>query len=284
MTIEHYIVFVGASASLSTELHMIERRLPRVKIISPVMGKKLTGVNKLSSDVAILDLFKELANGKVSKEIARLSVWFHQPNEAGQMDHIWNAFGHSAWVQMIPRSYLHKNRPTRQFIEEKIKKVASLLHVVSGATYGQRKTSPLTLPLRNFGSKLTLDLKQHWYNELEEDQLKKKVKSYKYRYAELRSREKSGFLDDKSLVFSPASDGALHGKVHPTGSTPKSFTCGRFRYGVALFPGFHFDVSASKTATIQCEIRNSNGDTRTVKSEKREYINIFPNDHLLPDK
>lgn len=284
MTIDHYIVFVGAGASLSTELKIIEGRLPRVRIISSVMGKKHAGVNKVSSDASILALFKELANGKVSKETARLSVWFYKPSEAGQMDHIWNAFGHSAWVQSIPRSYMHKNGPTRQFIEEKIKTVAPLLHVVSGATYGQRKTSPLTLPLRNFGSKLTIELKQHWYNELEEDQLKKKVKAYKNRYAELRSREKSGFLDDKSLVFSPASDGALHGKAHPTGSTPKSFTCGRFRYGVALFPGFHFDVSASRTATIQCEIRTSSGDTRTVKSEKREYINIFPNDHLLPDK
>ena len=237
-----------------------------------------------SSSVAIDKLFKELADGRDSEGKARLSVWFYQPTDASQLDHIWKAFGHSAWVQMIPRSYLDKNRPTREFIEDKVKKVVPLMHVISGATYGQRKTSPLTLPLRNFGSKLTSDLKKHWYNDLGEDQLKKKVKSYKHRYSELRRREESGYQDDRSLIFSPAEDGALHGKVHPTGSTPKSFTCGRFRFGVALFPGFHFDVSALKNAAIQCEIRKSGGEIRTAKNKKGGYINIFPNDHILPDK
>lgn len=284
MTTKHYIVFIGANASLSTELLRIQSRLPNVKIIAPIMGKKKIGINVVSSSVAIAKLFEELADGRDSEGKARLSVWFYQPNDASQLDHIWNAFGHSAWVQMIPRSYFDKNRPTREFVENKVKKVVPLMHVISGATYGQRKTSPLTLPLRNFRSKLTLDLKRHWYNNLGEDELKKKVKSYKHRYSELRRREASGYQDERSLIFSAAEDGALHGKVHPTGTTPKSFTCGRFRYGVALFPSFHFDVSALRRAAIQCEIRKSDGEIRTAKNKRGGYINIFPNDHILPDK
>ncbi len=287
MTIKHYIVFVGADKPLSTELLKIEKRLPSVKIIAPAMGNSKTEVNEVSSKVAIENLYKELAASENLKETARLSVWFYQPTDESQIEHIWEAFGHSAWVQMIPRSYLDKHNPTatREFIEGQVGQVLSLLHVLYRNIYGShRRNSPLMLPLRNFKSPLANSLKQHWYNELNEDDLKKKIKSYKSKYALLKSAQKQGYLDEKSLIFAPAKNDEMHGIIHPTGATPKSFTCGKFRYGVALYPGFHFDVSAEKTPTIQCVLYDSTGKKRYVMTERLRHINISPNDHLRPEK
>lgn len=286
MKSKHYIVFVGASQSLYTELIRIEKEWPTVKIIAPIMKKKKFGINAVSSKFAIKKLYEEIVASKNLTNFTGLSVWFYEPNDPNQMKHIWEAFGHSAWVQMIPKSYLHKPMPTREFIKKEVTQVLPLLHVISGEIYGKRNTSPLTLPLRNFKSQLTHKLKSHWYDKLNEVELKKKIDSYKGEYVNLKNTPKQGskqsYLDDKLLFFAPAK--ALHGKAHPSGTTPKSFTCGRFRYGAALYPGFHYDVSAKKTKTIQCMIYDSLGKKRSVGSENREHINIFPNDYLLPKK
>ena len=284
MTTEHLIVFVGANDSLSSEMFKLKKRLQGVKVIAPVMKKRWVGVNSVSLKRAIQDLYSELANGSACTERARLSVWFYEPDDPTQYEEFWAAFGHCAWVEVVPRSFAHKDQQTRSFVEDRVSEVLPLLHVLSNATYGQRRSSPLTLPLRNFRSKLTKDLRLFWYNKLDEPELKKNVKSFKDRYNDLKIRSKFGYVDDSNLVFSPASNQDLHGQAHPTGSTPKSFACGRFRFGVALFPGFHFDVSALKTKTIQRELTTSTGQTRFVKGEKRKHINIFPNDHLLPEK
>lgn len=284
MTTEHYITFVGAGAALSSELIKIQKRIQGATVIAPAMGKRKAGINSASTNKTLETLHSELANSRSCKEVARMTVWFYEPDEHSQFDEIWSAFGHSAWVETIPRRYVDKLQQTREYIEKRIKEIAPLLHTLSGATFAQRKSSPLTLPLRNFRSKLTKDLRKYWYYELDEAQLKKRIKSFRHRYREMRDDALGGFIDEGALVFSPAKDEALHGMAHPTGSTAKSFACGRFRYGVALFPGFHFDVSAEKSATIQRELRDCDGNSRSVKGEKREYINIFPNDHLLPEK
>ncbi|EBA14431.1 hypothetical protein RSK20926_02142 [Roseobacter sp. SK209-2-6] len=284
MTTEHFIIFVGAGPALSSELTKIQKRVQGATVICPAMGKKKTGVNAISVAKALEGLHQELSDGRSCEETARMTVWFYEPQEPGEFETVWSKFGHSAWVEVVPREYVDKVLQTREFIEKRINGILPLLHTVSGATYAQRKSAPLTIPLRNFKSKLTKDLKKYWYNELNEAQLKKKIKSFKHRYFELKSNEHEGFVDEGSLVFSPAKDEALHGIAHPTGATAKSFACGRFRYGVALFPGFHFEVSATKSPTIQRELRDSDGSTRLIKSENRTYINIFPNDHLLPKK
>ena len=53
------------------------------------------------------------------------------------------------------------------YLEDRTNEIRPLLHEISNCTYAQRKTSPLTLPLRNFSSQITKDLKGYWYDGLD---------------------------------------------------------------------------------------------------------------------
>jgi len=284
VTIEHFIVFIGASAALSTELNTLSKRIEKAHIIAPAVKKKQIGATEAAIRIAAQKLFDTLSNEQMPSEPARLSVWMYEPSSFSQFESVLDLFGQAAWFETIPRSLEHKVRPTKEYIESRVKDLKPLMHQISGATFAQRKSSPLSLPLRNFSSQITTELKRYWYNDLSEEQLSRRIKGFKSRYAQLKDRERQGFQDDRSLIFSPARDTECHGMPHPVGAEPKPFTCGRFRFGVALYPGFHFDVSASKSATIQCDLSTHTGGRREVRGEKRTYINIFPNDFLLPER
>ncbi len=283
MTIGHYIVFIGASAALSSELATMKTRIVNARIVAPAAKKKDVGATEAAIDQALAKLVDEMAGESAPTEPARFSLWMYDPTTPEQFARVWKAFGHSAWVETVPRIYSHKVGPTKEFIQQRINEIRPLLHEISIATYSQRKSSPLSLPLRNFSSNITKDLKKYWYNELKKDKLLTKLRAFKVRFLQIRDKPSGGFRDDKTLIFKPAKDSECHGQPHPIGRENKSFACGRFRYGVALFAGFHYDVSSENSATIQCELTNAAGEIRAIKSEGRTYINIFPNDHLLPE-
>lgn len=284
MMIDHYIVFIGAGAPLSDELTSIQKRISKSKIIAPAVGRNSVGITESSVNLASSKLHDELVQEHNGSQQARLYIWMYDPTSAEQLDLVWAAFGHASWIERIPSVYLHKTRRTRQFMEDRIKQIRPLLNEVSNATYSQRKTSPLVLPLRNFSSSVTSELKRYWYNDLDQEQISKKIRSFRSRHVQTRSRTRNGYIDEKALVFRPANDSECHGRAHPTGSQNKALFCGRFRFGVSLFPGFHFDVSAEKGPSIQCDLYTASGERRSMRSENRRYINIFPNDFLLPQK
>src|SRR5262249_45708614 len=91
-----------------------------------------------------------------------------------------------------------------------------------------------------------------------------------------------GYLSAGKLFFSPAANEACHGMPHPTGTSAKCFLRGRYRFGAALYPGFHYDVSG-EDEVLTCRLYDCEGRVRDLKPERRRYINIFPNDHLLPE-
>ena len=194
-------------------------------------------------------LFEEVSQEVSPSEVARLYLWMYEPTTSGEFDLVWKAFGHASWVETIPMRYLHKVKATKDHLQNRINKIRPLLHEISNATYAQRKSSPLSLPLRNFSSEITKDLKRYWYNDLNQIQISKEIKRFGSRYSQIKSKTIRGYKDDKALIFKPAQDTECHGKPHPIGSEHKSFVCGRFRYGVSLFSGFHFDVSAEKSET-----------------------------------
>lgn len=281
---DHYIVFIGASAPLSDELSLIQKRISKSIVIAPAVGRKNVGITESAVNLASSKLHDELIEEHGDSQRARLYIWMYDPTSAEQLDLVWATFGHASWIERIPSAYLHKTRNTRQFMENRIRQIRPLLHEVSGATYAQRKTSPLVLPLRNFSSSVTRELKRYWYNDLDQEQISRKIRSFKNRHLQTRSKAKNGYIDEKALVFRPANDSECHGQAHPTGSQNKAFFCGRFRFGVSLFSGFHFDVSAEKGSSIQCDLYTASGKRRSMRSENRRYINIFPNDFLLPQK
>ena len=240
------------------------------------------GLTDAAVELASSGLHKALSTETDSSEVARLYLWMFQPVSAEQFDRVWRAFGHASRVETVPRRFVHNIVGTREHLEGRMNEIRRLLDGISRFTYAQRKTSPLSLPLRNFTSGITQELKTYWYNDLTEHQLSERMHKLKVRYWQLRIASKRAYKDEKGLIFKPAEDTELHGTSHPAGSIHRTFFCGRFRFGVSLFPGFHFDVTAENSSTIQCELRTPTGSRRSVRD--RIYVNIFPNDYILPAK
>lgn len=282
MIIDQYIVFIGARAPLSTELLSIEKRFAKAKIVAPAVKKKHAGNTEVAVKSASTKLYDLLSLQDSPSQKARLCIWMYEPTDYSQFELIWKTFGHASWVETVPMIYFHQITATVDYLHRRINRIWPLLHEISLSAYADRRSSPLALPLRNFTSGITRDLREYWYNNLDTIQINKRIKSFKSRYVQRRHKARQGFRDDKALIFKPATDGECHGKPHPTGFEHRSFFCGRFRFGVSLYPGFHFDVSPENNTTIQCNLRTDSGSIRLMRSEKRRYINIFPNDYLLP--
>ena len=280
MTIDHYIVFVGAGRPMADELLKLEGRVAKSRVIAPAVKKGQVGLTDTAVERAGSKLHEVLSTETYSSEVARLYLWMFEPASPEQFDRVWKAFGHASWVETVPRRLEHNKVGTREYLEARMNDVRRLLHGVSLSTYTQRKTAPLSLPLRNFTSGITQELRTYWYNDLDEGQLSERMRKLKARYWQLRIASRGAYKDEKGLLFKPAEDTELHGKARPAGSIRRTFFCGRFRFGVSLFPGFHFDVTAENSSTIQCELRTATGNRRRVRD--RTYVNIFPNDHILP--
>ena len=284
MTVEHYVVFVGAGAPLSEELTSIEDDSCNVRVVAPAVKKREKGNTKAAVRRASDMLFQELTNEESSSERARLYVWAYEPDSVEELRLVFDAFGHSSWIETVPSSYMNKLRPTRLYLQKRLGEIQPLLYEIAISTSSRRKSSPLILPLRNFNSDITKELKSFWYNQLDHVELAKRIRSLRNRYVQLKVRELNGYRDERSLIFRPSGDGECHGRPHPLGSDPKTFFCGMFRYGVSVFSGFHFDVTAEKSPTIQCNLVDPAGKVRAMRGEQKSYVNIFPNDYIHPEK
>jgi len=129
-------------------------------------------------------------------------------------------------------------------------------------------------------------MRQHWYCGFSAEELKRYIKSLQTRFRSAHTKFdsvelKNRHADDRHLVFCPAANEVCHGVSHPTGGNDRAFLGGRFRFGAALFPGHHYEVGA-RSGNLSCTLYDEDGCPRNMAPEKREYINIFPNDHLLP--
>mgnify|MGYP003624155830 CR=1 FL=1 len=283
MSKKHYIVFIGAQAALSEELRSLEKRFVNTVVIAPARKKKVPEICKNTIDTAQSELFQQLKSLPSNAEVARLTVWTYEPTSLAELEDIWQGFGKSAWVQKIPQSLKDKVSQTTNYIQNEIKKILPSIHHISKAIYSNRARTPLSLPLENFNSKITNELSSFWYNKLDEEEIKYTIKDLTNRLSQTKNLTKGGFIDERSLIFSPCKNGELHGLPHPTGNTCSAFINGRFRFGAAIFPGFHYDVT-SKTGNLKIILKRSDGEIRDMAPEKRKNINIFPNDHLLPEK
>jgi hypothetical protein len=259
----------------------MSRRFGEIRVVAPAMPKNQRGINGESLRRASTQLQSEIMKHQAD-EPARLSVWAYKPNNVESIENLWWHFNPAAWIEWLPSTLADKDRPTRLAIESRIAPVKSLLHEVSGEIYPARKVSHLPLPLRNFKSPITEKLLEHWYNDLSVDQLRHRVRSVGAAFRQRHTRNRC-HIDDRDLVFTPARDSECHGKPHPTGDNTKCFLAGKFRFGAALYAGFHYDVAHEKpNQTMKCVLLDSTGSSRDMKPERRRYINIFPNDYLLP--
>jgi hypothetical protein len=277
----HFLVFVGAGAPLANELNALNNQLQNTILVAPAVSSSERGLTKAAVARALWALVKEIRNNAHFKEPARLTVWSHEPAKDNQFTELWNVFGRSAWIEFLPEKFSNKDRPSRLYIQQRVPQLLPLIHVIGHSIYNARKTSPLVLPFRNFKSKFLLDLEEFWYRNKDVDALTRSIESNISRFRQHHRGIGGAHCDNRDLLFRGARDEECHGQPHPTGDADKCFVEGRFRFGAALFPGFHFDVT-SKAGRLNCTLYDCEDAARDVWSEKRHHINIFPNDHLLP--
>jgi len=199
LSVPHYLVFIGASAALSTELITLSRRLPNIKLIAPAMPKAQCKISTASLENALMHCHAALAKETDHGETARFSVWSYLPTTAESITQIRDMFGVSAWIEFVPNTFLNKIKQTRLYIESRLKAVAPLLHLVSSAIFSCRKTSPLPLPLKNFRSPEAKKLMQFWYHDLNEDQLEKEISHLYVQHRRRRIDGQSSYKDDRAL-------------------------------------------------------------------------------------
>jgi hypothetical protein len=278
------LVFVGASPALSDELDAIRRSFQGLLVVAPAAKKKhQQGPSPVSVQVGLDNLVAVLTSQSSHTPIAKLTVWTYQPIDREHFKSLWDAFGKSAWVELVPADLRHKVRPTRRHIENRLRFVDQALHEISDQIYRRRKVTPLSLPLANFKSGISLDLSEYWYGNATLERLRQLIEKKRNTFRQMHTKSERAHHDDRSLIFAPAQDGACHRLPHPAGAGAKCFVNGRFRFGAALFPGFHYDVRAA-SGTLNCTLVDCDGNSREMGPERRDYINIFPNDHLHPKR
>src|SRR5450756_629037 len=163
MSAPHYLVFVGATPSLSTELLKIKASYSNARVIALAAPKYAKGASKHAVETAISNLKKSLAEDGRHNEEARLSVWAYEFTSVEEFTSFWSAFGRAGWIETVPAKLRNQDRLTRIYIQERITSITPLIHAVASEVYGHRATSPLPLPLQNFKSKFVEELTKHWY-------------------------------------------------------------------------------------------------------------------------
>ena len=79
MTIDHYIVFIGAGAPLADELFSIQKRIAKSKVVAPAVKKKYVGTTGTAVKVTSNKLYDELAvEDRVSRRLDFISGCMNQ--------------------------------------------------------------------------------------------------------------------------------------------------------------------------------------------------------------
>lgn len=279
-----FIVFVGASAAASLQLLKLNSERSDLRLIAPAVKKGETGLSFRSIDRAFKDTIAILGASKIDREKCRLIVISFPTSDHTLATKLFRSFGAAGWIEFISNENRHKVTKLKQEVEDVIRRVPGSLHIISREVFAKRKTSPLILPLKNFHSPLTDELKLHWYANLGHTEIETQVANFRSKFASRKKSEDYAFEDDKGLWFKPAADTECHGKAHPAGDSETTYLRGKFRFGVSVYPGFHYDVRDSKGRTLRASLIDADHGERALASEKRDYINIHPNDILLPRK
>jgi hypothetical protein len=277
---QNFLVFVGASPPLSDELKKLARSSPDLVVIAPASPRGDKIVSKTSSLRASKELSDFIDGSAAQPQRSRLSIWCYGPDTRDKTELLLCCFGRSSWVEFIPEKFRDKTGQTRAYIESRLSFVSSALHEVSNSVYAQRRRSFLPLPLRNFRSEIVELVQKNWYLGKDLASLKTFIVAKGQKFRQLHWTDNYSHTDSRGLVFSPAENEASHG-LSQKKDDGLHFLEGRFRFGSALYPGFHYDVK-KKHGKLDCVLLDNNGNERDMKREKRDYVNIFPNDYILP--
>jgi hypothetical protein len=278
----HILLFVGLSATLVDAIKHLEKRSKNRKFLAIPSKNVDMGINNRSITAARKALYDYAATLSVFEPKKKLSIWGFLGEGDADFSELWDAFGKVGWIQKIPAPLQHQIPKLKDFLESHAQTIEECLHFVAHSIVQKRGLSPLPLPHRNFYSKENSHrLEDNWNQGASSEVVKLNLKAVFDRY-QSRHRKTSGtFRDDRGLLFSASKHQESHGIPHPTGIDICCYIEGLFRYGAALPAGFHYDVR-DEQGNLKCTLYDCKGTPRNMKSENKEYINIYPNDQLRP--
>lgn len=287
MSVTHYVAFVGGGQTLINELAISSRRMHGLRMVSSPVKKGERGITIAALNRAVADVCAQLKAETDPTEFARLSVWVYEPRTEEAFQALWKVFGRSAWVEFVPADLEHKDTQTREYIERRISEIVPVITQVSQFVFAKRRSSPLPLPFSNFASGVLTALKGHWYFRLDGLTISRFLQSVTERFRQMHTRADAadGYAheDDRGLLFAPTKTEVSHAVPHPVGDNGVCLVKGRFRFGAALFKGFHYDVRSS-SGSLKTTFYDCDGISRDLRPEKREYLNVYPSDYLLPHR
>jgi hypothetical protein len=107
----HFLVFIGANPSLSTELLTLEGSFPGMKLVAPAAPKGGFVISELTVGAALDALADSLGRQESHSGAAKLTIWTYKPDNHETFSVLWRSFGRSGWVEFIPSNLIHKFDP-----------------------------------------------------------------------------------------------------------------------------------------------------------------------------
>jgi hypothetical protein len=151
------------------------------------------------------------------------------------------------------------------------------------------KATPWVLPGQNFHSPSTKepfqnDLRNFQSNLQEWEKIKHNLTRVKFNAEQLPRcgmKRVKAYVDSRNIVFCPSESAVMHGELREHGNTMKEMCHwleGRFRFGMALPIGAHFDCQREHDKKLGIDfICNLHGPVKTSAST---HANIYPNDFV----
>lgn len=184
---------------------------------------------------------------------------------------------------------INRMKPAFRDVVNELSACSDLLyeHMVS-----KRNTTPLLLPINNYGKTLVSDLLQDVQTELFESKEKSQVLkniidqfNNRVNRKKIRSgpREITCYVSGNIVFKSPGKH--THGvKVNSAGDNHNTFCYlnGCFRIGAKIYDGFHYDCEDLNGHQLNKSFKNCCGEG---ENHRTKYINIYPSDFLrVPHK
>jgi hypothetical protein len=301
----HIVVLAGSTSSVRTEL---ASHLPRkhAQLVAPLANAGLLAADAAYRSTIMREAALALQMLSQRGLDARISFWYYESMIEAPNDDTMPLFFPAGFGISIPDSLYGQPDKTRDYILARLEAVGRYIYFTEAEILRKPNSSPFLLPVRNFRSKLLCSILNSYRAMVEakvtlavepgrslyqgEEQkelqlwLKRRRQSFEQSHP-WRSREDSAngqrcFHDDRKYAFEPAQPSEQHG--HSVNDDyDVCYINGRFRFGAAISPKFHYDVYPS-TGSVQGVFFHCNGTSEELPNRRYRYLNIYPNDHFVP--
>lgn len=245
---------------------------------------------------------KMLAVGDAKTPKIQLTFWIYEKEYCTDADNMMGELSIIAPIFTIPEELFGSVYETISFILKKFEIVQNYLNIIDTQVVGRRKTTILLLPplnfrsdilnkfLHDFGIFIKNKVREHpgvSYTTFNDDKsvVAEWLDKWRRKFIDRHRWRPDGisqspcYHDLRGYAFQPTMPNADHGKPHPT-DNPICYLRGRFRFGVSMVSGFHYDVQPLRLF-LHGYFYHCDGREEFLAESKYVRANIFPNDHII---